>query len=146
MATNLTLASFTLLMYLVWTFYGFIDSLGQGMTAMITKMELRLQALDKESVKKFEEGDDKKAFGNYYIFRFLVRSGTNYIGGLVASRLNIKYLFIVLIVASVLMIFVTLFIFREERVKNNSKKLNSSNFFRNFQTKKMNYCNLSSLS
>ena len=120
MATEVNFNSFTVLMYLVWTCFGFVDTLGEGMTAMITKMDLKLRTLDKDAEEEFTEADEKKAFGNYYIFRFLVRSAALFTGGVVAQKINIKYLYIVLIASSVLMILVTLVVFNEGKVSQKS--------------------------
>ena len=126
MTSNLTLSSFTFFMYLLWTCYGFVDSLGEGMTAMITKMELKIRTLDRENDKEFSEEDEKKAFGNFYMFRFFVRTATSFNGGLLPETLNIRYLYGVLMIAAVLMILVTLVVFREEKVRKNLSKLQKS--------------------
>ena len=113
---NPDLPMLTIAMYLVWTFAGFVDAFGEGMTAMITKMNLRIRTLDVNSAEKFTEEDEKKAFANYYIFRFLVRNVLQFGGGFYAETLSLGTFCIGLGMVSVFMIMIAIFYYEEEKV------------------------------
>ena len=115
--SNPGLPMLTLSMYLAWTFAGFVDAFGEGMTASITKMNLKIRTLDVSSREKFTEEDEKKAYANYYIFRFLVRNVCQFGSGFYAETLSLGFFVIGLGMVSVFMIIIAIFYYEEDRVK-----------------------------
>lgn len=106
---------FTICVFMVYLTVGYVDTLGEGMTAIITKMNERVKALrGKEETENKEEG---KAIGFFFVFRTLIRTVAIWGGGIMSSnKVPIGYIYLVMAIFPVLLFFYTIIIFREKRV------------------------------
>lgn len=115
----------------------YVDTLANGLTAIVTKNNERIKALESIGKKKEEGGDTSmKSFGSFANIRTLFRALTKFAGGLLASRVSIHFSAVVMGVYPALMLLFTLFIFKEEKVikilLKIIRKINSSMDFGNF--------------
>ena len=97
---------------------GFADALAQGMTAIITKMEIRLCDLKplEDKQKKFFGDIEKQSIGNYIIFRMAVRAVTMFLGGFLSTSekpVNIKIVYAILLIFPLMLIIWATFVFKE---------------------------------
>lgn len=85
-----TFSSFTALVFGVYFCVGFVDTMAEGMTALITKMEDEVRTLKKEAGILEESGENetdknKKAIGNYLMFKMFVKTLGIFTGGILAD-------------------------------------------------------------
>jgi len=105
--------------FFIYMGYGVIDTLGEGLTALILKTDKEIQMLSSMfDPSKVEEVDNKKNFGNFYNFRSLIRNIDIFIGGALASYLDIKWFFLAQIILSIYVAIYTIFGFYEPKVGN----------------------------
>ena len=76
----------TFYVFMIYYCVGFVDALGEGMTAVITKMEIRLSDLKSEEEKKkiFMDDIEKRSVGNYFQCRMALRCIGTFFGGFFA--------------------------------------------------------------
>lgn len=96
---------------------GFIDTVGEGMTAIITKKEALFELMGNHTGKKaeLELDKNKKAIGNFMMFKMFVRSIAYCSGGILADLLTIGQIYMILAIFPTLLLIWTLFFFKEER-------------------------------
>ena len=107
--------SFTTILFLQTAAISYLDSMAQGMTAMITKMIEKVQVL--EDPDKADESS-LKVFAMNTSVKSLVRCIMTFIGGYVVQKTARHYLLVSgFITAScpLILCFLTLFVFREDR-------------------------------
>lgn len=99
---------------------GFADALGQGMTAIITKMEIRLCDIKpiEEKEGRFVGDKEKQSIGNYVIFRMAVRAVTMFVGGFL-GKANIWIVYTISLFFPVALIVWVVFVFKEIPVRQN---------------------------
>jgi hypothetical protein len=110
---------FTLGVFGVYFCVGFVDCLAEGMTALITKMESRLEELlpAEEKVEEIESDKNKRAIGNYLMFKMFVRTIGIFSGGILADKVRIGVIYLILSVFPFVLCLWTLFVFKEEKKK-----------------------------
>lgn len=122
-------SNFFVCVFMIYFSVGFVDTLGEGMTAMITKMDQRIEELTPPEDRK-EKESESKAIGFFFMFRLFIRTLSMFAGGILSSRgYSIKIIYIVLFFAPVGMFFYTLLIFKEARVSPTQIRV-FFNFFR----------------
>lgn len=110
-------SNFFVCVFFIYFAVGFIDTLGEGMTAMITKMEERIEELTPPDERKEAEAESK-AIGFFFMFRLFIRTLSMFAGGSMSSRgFSIKVIYIILFFAPLCLFLYTLFIFKEARVR-----------------------------
>jgi len=75
-------------------FYGIIDTIGEGMTALILKTDKQIKLMSSMIEGADEDLNNKKAFGNFYNFRSLVRGICIFIGGVLSTRVPAGWVFL----------------------------------------------------
>lgn len=111
---------YTLSMLLMNVAVAFVDTLAEGLSAMITKMQARiivLQNFDKDEGEEDEEENEMKAFGAYNAIRTFFRTIMGFVGGILSSRIGIRLAFAIIGVYPIFLFLFSLVVFREERVK-----------------------------
>jgi hypothetical protein len=116
-----TFNSFTFLVFGVYFCVGFVDTMAEGMTALITKMEAELTDLKKEAgmlenTGENESDKNKKAIGNYLMFKMFVKTLGIFTGGILANKVRIGVIYAILGVFPVILLLWTLFLFKEDKV------------------------------
>lgn len=107
---------FTFCVFMVYLTVGFIDTLGEGMTAIITKLTERVKAL--EGKEEEDNKDEGKAIGFFFVFRTLIRTVAIWGGGIMSSnKVPIGVIYLIMAVFPVLLFMYTIVIFKEKRVK-----------------------------
>jgi hypothetical protein len=105
----------------------YVDTLAEGISAMITKYNEKIEVLEAMDGKE-EEGDSSMtAFGNYNAIRFMFRAIMGLVGGFMAGKVTINVSAAIMGIYPVVMLLFTLLIFKEEKVileidNNNRKK------------------------
>ena len=128
---------FTLL-FMVCNFANVIhDVLAQGNSVILlnlhrqkAEIEARLKGVDdpediKEAGKK-GEAEGKKAFGNYFLTRFIIRTISGFTGGVLASYPLIRLIFFIIICMQSVVLAYSIFVFKGERsetIFNKSRNL-----------------------
>lgn len=111
-----------------------IDTLANGISAVITKMNQKietLQAVDKEeNEEEKEEASSGKAFGNFSATRTFFRSIMGFIGGIVSTLIPIRISAVIIGFYTIFMLAYAHLIFKEEKVRKNSNKKIEKNFVR----------------
>ena len=106
---------FTLILFLQTAAISYLDSMAQGMTAMITKLGEKAQALEEpDGISR----SPLKIFARYTLVKLIVRCLMAFVRGYVAERTARQHLLVSgFIMASfpLLLFFLTLFVFKEER-------------------------------
>lgn len=106
---------FTLCVFMIYFSVGFVDTLGEGMTAIITKMQERVKALKGKEAE--ENRDEGKAIGFFFVFRTLIRTIAIWGGGILSSnKVPIGVIYLVMAAFPILLFFYTIIIFKEKRV------------------------------
>lgn len=110
--------SFTLFVFLIYFCTGFADALGEGMTAVITKMEIRLGDLKtkEEKAKMYIDDIERYSVGTYFVSRMTTRAIGTVIGGLLAEHVSISTIYIIFAVFPILVIIWSSLMFREVEV------------------------------
>jgi ammonia channel protein AmtB len=109
-------SNFFICVFMIYFSVGFVDTLGEGMTAMITKMDQRIQELTPPDARKEKEAESK-AIGFFFMFRLFVRTLSIFAGGALSSKgYSIKLVYFILFFCPLTMFLYTLFIFKEARV------------------------------
>lgn len=121
---------FTFFVFLIYYCVGFVDALGEGMTAVITKMEIRLSDLKSQEEKETIYMDDieKRSVGNYFVSRMALRALGTFLGGMIAKQFSIKIVYAIFAIFPLGVILWTVFFFNEITV--NYPSYPNSNFFR----------------
>jgi hypothetical protein len=102
--------------FVIYFTVGFVDTLGEGMTAMITKMDQRIEELTPPENRK-EKESESKAIGFFFMFRLFIRTLSMFAGGVMSSRgINIRVIYVILFFSPLSMFLYTLFVFKEARV------------------------------
>lgn len=113
------LQTYTLAVMLMNICAAFVDTLAEGLSAMITKLEARILILknfDKDDGEEEEEGNEMKAFGLYNAIRTFFRTIMGFVGGILSSRIPVQTSFAIIGFYPVIMFLYTLIVFQEERV------------------------------
>lgn len=118
-----TYNSFTIMVFAVYFCVGFVDTMAEGMTALITKMEAELQLLNQEagtlvSDNGNESDKNKKAIGNYLMFKMFVKTLGIFTGGILADQVSISVIYGILGVFPLVLLFWTVFLFKEDKVRS----------------------------
>jgi hypothetical protein len=109
-------SNFFVCVFFIYFSVGFVDTLGEGMTAMITKMDARIQELTPPTDRKEKEAESK-AIGFFFMFRLFIRTMSIFAGGALSSNgVNIRVIYVILFFCPCMMFLYTLFIFKEARV------------------------------
>jgi hypothetical protein len=110
--------AFATFVFLIYFCVGFVDSLGEGMTAVITKMDIRLSDLKSEEEKAtiFMDDIEKRSVGNYFVSRMALRAVGTFLGGLLAKKVTIEVVYTIYAIFPLGVILWTLFCFREMKV------------------------------
>lgn len=108
-------------MFLVFTICNittaYIDTLANGISAIITKNEEKIKALESIGKEDQELGDTSmRSFGNFANIRTIFRAITKLLGGLLAAKVSINFSAAVMGFYPILMLLFTLFVFKEEKV------------------------------
>ena len=86
------------------------------MTAMITKMDQRIEELTPPEDRKEKEAESK-AIGFFFMFRLFIRTLSMFAGGSLSSRgVGIRVIYVILFFSPLGMFLYTLLIFKEARV------------------------------
>ena len=113
-----TATSFTLSNLLLSWSVAYIDTMAEGMTAVITKIYERIKILEElENGKKDGDDDSMTAFGSFNAIRSLFRAVMSFVGGILAKQFGKSTFWSGVILGSypVVMFLYVLLIFREER-------------------------------
>jgi len=103
--------------FFIFMGYGIIDTLGEGLTALIMKTEKEIQHLSSFFDPNIEQDiDNKKSFGNFYNFRSLVRNVFIFVGGALSTSVSLKWFFIIQLLLSIAVVVYTIFFFFEPKV------------------------------
>lgn len=98
-------------------FYGIIDTIGEGLTALLMKTDKQIKALvsmiDPEGA---EDLNNKAAFGNFYNFRNLVRTLALFAGGVLAGKSSVGVVYLGLGLSAIIFALYTMFGFYEPKV------------------------------
>lgn len=99
---------------------GFADALGEGMTAVISKMEIRLSDMKAEEEKKkiFMDDVEKRSVGNYFMIRMAMRALGTVIGGFLAKSTSIKYVYAIFCIFPLFMVIWSSVYFKEIEVSD----------------------------
>jgi hypothetical protein len=109
-------SNFFVCVFFIYFSVGFIDTLGEGMTAMITKMDQRIEELTPPEDRKEKEAESK-AIGFFFMFRLFIRTLSMFAGGSLSSRgVGIRVIYVILFFSPLGMFLYTLLIFKEARV------------------------------
>ena len=95
----------------------YIDALAEGISAMITKYNQRIEVLEG---KNGSEDNSMKALGMFNSVRGIFQAIMSFVGGFVVERTKSSHLFISGIILSsypVIFCLQTLFLFKEEKVR-----------------------------
>lgn len=89
---------FLVLVFGVYFCVGFVDTMAEGMTALITKMELEKIALEKkigvmQEKAELDSDRNKKAIGNYMMFKMFVKAIGMFTGGILADKVRIGVIY-----------------------------------------------------
>lgn len=89
---------FLVLVFGVYFCVGFVDTMAEGMTALITKMELEKIALEKkigvmQDKAELDSDRNKKAIGNYMMFKMFVKAIGMFTGGILADKVRIGVIY-----------------------------------------------------
>lgn len=97
---------------------GFVDALGEGMTSVITKMEIRLSDLKsaEEKAAIYMEDIERRSVGNYFILRLAMRALGLLLGSLMAEHVSITTVYAIFAIFPVGVIIWSLMFFREIKV------------------------------
>lgn len=117
---------YTVAMLLMNAAVAFVDTLAEGLSAIITKMESRMTILknfDKEEGVEDEEDNDMKAFGLYNSIRTFFRTIMGFVGGILSSRIPVRLSFAIIGAYPVALLFFTFIVFKEERVSQITPRL-----------------------
>ena len=107
--------NFFVCVFAIYFSVAFVDTLGEGMTAMITKMEARIEELTPVEIRK-EAQSESKAIGFFFMFRLFIQTCGIFIGGALSSNgYSIKLIYVILFFSPVTMFLYTLFVFKEPR-------------------------------
>ena len=110
--------NFFVCVFFIYFSVGFIDTLGEGMTAMITKMDQRIEELTPPEDRK-EKESESKAIGFFFMFRLFIRTLSMFLGSSLSSRgVGIRVIYFILFFAPLSMFLYTLLIFKEARVSS----------------------------
>jgi len=117
-----TYGSFTILVFGVYFCVGFVDTMAEGMTALITKMESELSQMLEMNGQLVETGENesdknKKAIGNYLMFKMFVKTLGMFLGGILADNTSIGVIYAILGIFPLILLFWTIFLFDEDQVK-----------------------------
>lgn len=96
-----------------------IDTMANGISAVVTKMNQKietLEAVDKEGEDEEEAGSSGKAFGNFSAIRTFFRSIMGFIGGLVSTMIPIRISAIIIGSYTIVVLCFTHLIFQEKKV------------------------------
>jgi hypothetical protein len=144
--TQPQLQAFTKLYFLITTCSSMIDTLAEGISGIVTKLEVKLNKLEKmmrerdgleigivfvvlmglldeDKNVEFSDHSNMKAFGNFATIRSLIITLINFFGGAYAEQLGISVVYYIGMVTPTFFFFFTLFYFKEKRV--NLKTLTS---------------------
>ena len=95
----------------------YIDCLAEGITAVITKLNNQLKAIEELDGKKKEEGDDSmKAYGIYNSIKIFFQSISTFLGGFLAQHISLGMSAIIISGYSFVIIAYIVLVFREEKV------------------------------
>jgi len=117
--------TFTVMFAIVNTAAVMHDVIAQGLTVIIlnlhkTLAETQARVDDKNTTEVLLEGEKgtsegKKAYGNYVMTRFIIRTTSTFLGGILAKILPVQYFFGAIGAVQILIIFYVLIFIREER-------------------------------
>lgn len=105
------------LFFAVMLFYGVIDTIGEGLTALILQTDKQVKLMRSMADPDSDDAlNNKKAFGNFYNFRNLIRTGSIFLGGILATyQVDPGYVYLSIGVLSVVFGVYTIFGFYEPR-------------------------------
>jgi hypothetical protein len=105
--------------FFIYLCTGFADALGEGMTAVITKMEIRLGDLKtkEEKASMYIDDIERSSVGMYFFTRMVLRAVGTFLGGMLAEKVNINVTYVIFSLFPVLVIVWAYFIFEEVTVK-----------------------------
>jgi len=112
---------FLVLVFGVYFSVGFVDTMAEGMTALITKMEIQKTDLEKklgimQDKKELDSDRNKKAIGNYMMFKMFVKAIGMFTGGILADKVRIGVIYGILGVFPLILLTWTLLMFEEDKV------------------------------
>lgn len=116
-----SLGVYTLSMLLMNVSVAFVDTLAEGLSAMITKMDSRILILknfDKKEGEELEKENSMKAFGAYNAIRTFFRTIMGFVGGILSSRISVRAAFAMIGAYPAVMLIYTIVVFSEEKVRN----------------------------
>lgn len=99
----------------------FIDALAEGISAVNTKMTVKIQKLKETERRETgnvleDDGDNEmKSFGNFNLIRGMFRAIMGLAGGVMAERVSVQVSYAILAFYPIIMVIYTLFVFREQR-------------------------------
>lgn len=107
---------FTFCVFMNYFVIGFTDSLAEGMSAVITKLQEKVKIMEGGDMDE-EDSEEGEAIGFFFVFRTLIRTLAIWVGGILTSRgVSVGYVYLILAVFPGLLLFYSFFIFKEERV------------------------------
>ena len=106
---------FTIIVALIYFAVGFIDTQAEGLTAVVTKMEGRIEDL-KAQGGRAKEVDSNQNIGNFLMFRNLIRYIAIFLGGAMSDSVAIETIYLILGVPPIILMVYTLFFFTELKV------------------------------
>ena len=110
--------SFTITNLILSSSVAYVDTMAEGMSAVITKIYERVKVLEElENGKKDGDDNSMTAFGSYSAIRSFFRAIMGFIGGVLAPRFGRSTFFsgVILGAYPLLMFLYALFVFKEER-------------------------------
>lgn len=101
------------------------DVIAQGLTVIILNLhkslaESKARISDSSTQEILLEGEKgttqgKKAYGNYVMLRFILRTSSTFLGGLLSEKIHMKYFYAIIGILQILIVFYTLIFVYEER-------------------------------
>lgn len=108
-------SNFFICVFMIYFAVAFVDTMGEGMTAVITKMENRIAELTPPELQE-EKKSEGKAIGFFFMFRLIIQSVSIFLGGSLSSNgYSIRLIYIILLVAPSSILIYTIFVFKEAR-------------------------------
>ena len=112
---------FLVLVFGVYFCVGFVDTMAEGMTALITKMEIQKVELEKklgimQDKRELDSDRNKKAIGNYMMFKMFVKAIGMFTGGILADKVRIGVVYGILGLFPLILLLWTLIFFDEDKV------------------------------
>ena len=114
--------TFTVMIFFLNFTVSYIDSLAEGISAVVTKMYHQVRILEQiEGLSPKEDNVSMKAFGNYNALRTCFGAIMAFVSGFLVTETTMEFSGFLLASYPIILCLYTLFIYREKRVRNQLK-------------------------